>query len=286
MDALQVAGLTKTYRTFELGDVGFSLPAGFVMGLVGPNGAGKKTVMRLILNLAPRKGGVVTVFGHDAVAEEQAAKELIGFVFDEPRFHEDVSLQTVKTAHGRFYPSWDEGLFSQLADEFQLSLRGTYKKLSLGNRTKFALALALAHRPRLLIMDEPTAGLDPGFRRLLLNRLREFVAAGDRSVLSSTHITTDLDAIADYVTFIHRGRVAFTAGMDVIADSWAVVRGPDADVQRLAPASLLGTTQGAYSTEALTQHAPQLRASLPSTCVAEPASLEEIMYLLDREARR
>ena len=169
--ALQVSGLRKTFKGFSLKDVSFELPQGYVMGLVGPNGAGKTTIIKLIMNLLAPEAGEVKVMGMDNRRQEAEAKAKIGFVYDVMPFYADVSLRDTKRAIAPFYERWNDRLFQELSATFDLPLKKKVKKLSQGMRTKFALALALSHEAELLILDEPTTGLDPVFRRELLHGL-------------------------------------------------------------------------------------------------------------------
>jgi ABC-2 type transport system ATP-binding protein len=282
---LQVEGLRKMYPGFSLVDVSFALPKGYIMGLIGPNGAGKTTVIKAIMGLIRPEGGRIRVLGGDAIGEGAKVRARIGYVCDEPRYHEDVSLRDTARAYGAFYPTWDGELFASLAAEFDLPLQKTFKKLSMGMRIKFALAMAFAHRPDLLVMDEPTSGLDPVFRRGLLGRLRTFISEGERSVLLSTHITSDLEDIADTVTFINDGRVVFSEDMETLRENWAVVRGGDELLGDVLRPFLSTPRRRKHGVEALTSRAGQVRASATGTCVVERATLEDIMYFIKKEGR-
>jgi len=163
--ALDIDGVSKQYTGFCLDGVSFKLPRGYIMGLIGPNGAGKTTLVKLILNLVRRDGGPIRVFGLDNLAGEAELKARLGFVPDEPRFHEDVTLSALKTVTAPFYPKWSEERFQVLASAFELQLDKKFKTLSHGTKTRFALALALSHGAELVLLDEPTSGLDPVFRR-------------------------------------------------------------------------------------------------------------------------
>jgi len=283
--AIDVTGLCKRYKGFALQDVTFSLPRGYVMGLVGPYGAGKTTIIKLLMNLIRRDAGDIRVFGLDARAREADVKARIGFVYDEPRFYDDVTLDTLRRAIAPFYPRWDDALFRQLADEFELPLRKKVKTLSLGMRTKFALALALAHDAELLILDEPTAGLDPVFRRELLLRLSALRQDERRSILFSTHITTDLDHIADYVTFVRDGAVELTATRDDLRERWGIVRSDERSLTALDPALRRGVRRHAYGLDVLTPDAAAARRALGAGAVVDQASLDDIVVMLGREDR-
>ena len=282
--ALEITGLRKSYnKGFSLKDVSFSLPRGYVMGLVGPNGAGKTTIIKLIMNLVRREAGDIRVFGLDNRRDEAAVKARIGFVYDEPRYFEDVRLEDMRRAIAPFYPRWDEALFRQLAAEFELPLRKTIKTLSLGMRTKFAVALALAHDAELLLLDEPTAGLDPVFRRELLARFSALREDGRRSILFSTHITTDLERIADYIVFLRDGAVALVASRDELLDSWGVVRGDLHILADLDPSLRRGVRRHAFGVDVLTPDAAAVRRRLGDAVAVDRASLEDIVVMLDQE---
>jgi len=222
-NALEIEGVCKNYQDFALREVAFRLPRGYIMGLIGPNGSGKTTLIKLILNLIRRDGGSIRVFGLDNLAHEAEIKSHIGFVPDEPRLHEDVTLENLKSATAPLYPDWDEHRFRALASEFGLPLRKKFKAVSHGTRTRFMLAQALCHGAELVLLDEPTTGLDPVFRRTLLDMLAGVLQDERVAILYSTHITSDLERAADFVTFLRNGRVVFSSPKDEVIGSWGVV---------------------------------------------------------------
>ncbi len=281
-NALELHNVCKTYKGFTLQDISFSLPKGYIMGLVGPNGAGKTTIIKLIMNLIRRDAGSIAVFGKSNIDEEAYAKSRIGFVYDEPTFCEDVKLRDLKSAYCLFYEQWDEGQFQSLAQDFELPLQKKYKTLSQGMKIKFALALALSHGADLIVMDEPTAGLDPVFRRKLLDRLTAVLQNEGKSILFSTHITSDLDRIADYVTFIRDGKIVFSTTKDALRDGWAIVRGGPEILNNGSKHLLRGYRQGRFGVEALVCDIKQARRTLPDDVVVERATLEDIMYFMTK----
>lgn len=281
-NAIEILGLRKAYKRFALDDVTFNVPQGYVMGLIGPNGAGKTTVIKLIMNLIRRNAGEVRVFGLDNLRHEREVKARIGFVYDVPRFPEDLRLGQIASALAPFYPKWDGGRFLALLDEFELSSRTVIKKLSHGMKMKFALALALAHDADLILMDEPTAGLDPVFRFELLEKLRAFIQDERKTVLFSSHITSDLERVADFITFIHKGRIVFSAGKDAILESWGVVRASDGSVRPDDIPGLRGYKQSEFSLEALTSDIAAARKRLGGSAACDKASLEDIMFFASR----
>ena len=224
-NALEIRGLGKAYPGFALKDVSFAVPRGYVMGLIGPNGAGKTTIIKLVMNLISRGAGDVEIFGLDSLAHEAEVKSRIGFVYDEPCFPHDATARDMGWAIGPFYPGWREERYRSLIGEFGVPESRKFKKLSQGMQMKLALALALSHDADLILMDEPTAGLDLGFRRELLDHLSAILEDERKSVLFSTHVTSDLERIADFVTFIRDGELVFTLPKDELRDEWGIVKG-------------------------------------------------------------
>jgi ABC-2 type transport system ATP-binding protein len=281
--ALELENVRKTYKGFALDGVSFRLPSGTIMGLVGPNGAGKTTVIKLILNLVRRQAGSIRVFGLDNLAREAEVKSRIGFVHETPRFVEDAPLKDLKAAVAPFYPGWDEKLCRSFLAEFGLDPALKFKKLSHGMKMKFQIALALSHRADLLLMDEPTAGLDPVFRRELLDRLSGILQDEGKAVLFSTHITTDLERTADWITLINRGRVVLSAAKDDIRETWGVVKGPNELLAGVPPPLLRGLRRTSLGFEGLTDDIPTARRTLGTGVVIDRASVEDILVFLSGE---
>jgi ABC-2 type transport system ATP-binding protein len=276
---LEVRGLEKRYGDFTLAEVSFSLPRGYVMGLVGPNGAGKTTTLKSILGLIRRDGGEIRVAGFDPQSDGAEARSRIGFVHDEPRMPRHLTLRRIARLISGFYPGWDDVAFRRFADLFELPLGKRFGALSRGTRTKFALALALCHGAELIVMDEPTAGLDPVFRRRLLDILLQALADARVSILFSTHITADLDRIADYVTLLQNGAVVFSSTKDEILDRWALVKGGLDLLDRLPAGMFRGIHRGPYGFEAITDDGACARARIGAAAVVERPRLEDIVLL-------
>ena len=280
--ALEVRGLSKDYGDFRLKDVSFTVPRGYICGLIGPNGAGKTTIIRLVLNLIRRDGGEVRAFGLDNVRDEVAFKSRVGFVHETPRFYEHLSLRRIRDTVAPFYPKWDDALFDRLLGDFDLPPGKRFSRLSRGMKTKFALAMALAHDADLLILDEPTSGLDPVFRRRLLEKLREVIQDEGKAVLFSTHITSDLERIADYITFILDGEIVFSSPREEVLDKWGVVKGGKELCEAGMKDLFRGIRKGEYGVQALTDDIPGVRRRLGRNAVIERASLEDIMFFLTK----
>ena len=276
-NVLEVQGLCKRYPGFALENVSFSLPHGYVMGLIGPNGAGKTTTLKTILGLLQPDWGEIRAFGLDATMNGKKVRSRIGFVHDDPRFYDHLRLAENAALVRRFYRTWDSAMFQRLAQSFGLPLKKRFGVLSRGNKTKFALALALSHRAELVIMDEPTSGLDPVFRRDLLDSLTDLLQDERTSILFSTHITSDLERIADYITLIQGGRVVFSAAKDEILESWALVKGGLDLLDQLPAGTFRGIRRGEFGFEALTDDAEAIREQLGESVVIDRASLDDVV---------
>lgn len=274
---LEVNHVTKTYPGFTLEDLSFSLDAGFIMGFIGPNGSGKTTTIKAIMNLIRIDRGEIKVFGQDHIQAEKTIKERIGFVYDENHFYEDLSILEMKRIIAPFYRQWDDGLFAKYVSRFELPLRKTIKSLSRGMQMKFSLALALSHQADFIIMDEPTAGLDPVFRSELLDILYDLMQEEKKGILFSTHITSDLDRIADYITFIHQGKLVFSDSKDVILDAYAVVKGGKNILNADNRSLFTGIRENQFGFEALTNGKDAVRKAFRDQVVLERAALEDIM---------
>lgn len=217
---LEVKGLSKKYFSFELKDVSFSLEAGFILGLTGRNGAGKTTLMKQLIHPETASGGGVIIGGIDAKNEPVRAKQEIGVLMEEQPFLMDVTLEMNGTLLGAFYERFDMEKFHAYLKRFELYPDRTYRNLSRGMRMKFQLAFALAHSPKLLLMDEATGGLDVVFRREFYYMLQEAVEQEMVSVIISTHVTEDLDKVADYVAFMENGRMKFYESKEELCEMY------------------------------------------------------------------
>ncbi len=281
-NVLEIKNVGKDYGDFRLKNVSFTLPQGYIMGLIGPNGAGKTTITKLILNLIAKDGGEIRVFGGDHIVDEVAVKSRIGFVHDTPYFYEQLTLKNVKSTVAPFYKTWDDQLFFRLLREFDLPPRKPLRALSRGMKMKFALAVALSHHADFIILDEPTSGLDPVFRRELLARLSALIQDEKKSVLFSTHITSDLERIADYITFINNGEIVFSAAKDEVLENWAVVKGGHELLNQDTLDFFKGIRKREFGFEALTSDAAEARRRFAKNAVIEKASLEDIMFYMTR----
>lgn len=275
---LKIEGLNKEFKNFQLRDVSFELKKGYIMGFVGPNGSGKTTTIKLIMNLLKKDSGTIEVFGKDHIKFEREIKNRIGFVYDESYFYEDLSLKAMKDIIAPFYTSWDENLYKKYIKDFSLDENMKIKKLSKGMKMKFALSIALSHHADLIIMDEPTSGLDPIFRREILDILYSIIQDENKSIFFSTHITTDLEKIADYITFIDEGRIVFSKEKDLLLESYGLVKGGNRDLSAQLKKKLLGLRKTSVGFEGLTKDKTAIKDLLGERVLIERPSIEDIMF--------
>ncbi len=224
-DYLKVKNLSKSFDSFQLHNITFTLPKGYIMGLIGPNGSGKTTTIKLILNMLKRNGGEIKIMGLDNIADEQKAKAELGVVFDANYFSDDWQVTQVEKSISVFYPNWNPERFAQMLQKFHIAPTKKVKELSKGMQMKLMLACAFSYDAKLLILDEPTSGLDPVSRDELLQILSEYIEDGEHSVLFSTHITGDLERAADYITYISYGELFFSGSKDEFVDMFRIVKG-------------------------------------------------------------
>ncbi|MDR0381276.1 MAG: ABC transporter ATP-binding protein, partial [Oscillospiraceae bacterium] len=227
---LEVSGLNKRYAAFALKDVSFSIPRGYIMGFVGPNGAGKTTAIKAVLNIIRLDAGSIKLFGEETGADAHTQNERIGVVMDAPFYVDDWTARDVERALSPFYPNWNGAAYYDCLRRFGIDAGKKIKELSRGMKVKAQIAAALCHSAELLILDEPTSGLDPVARDEICDVLREFVADESGGVLFSTHVTTDLEKIADYITFILDGRVVFTGAKDDLLEKYVRVTGAPEEI--------------------------------------------------------
>lgn len=280
---LEVSNLTKTYDTFTLDHISFSLPAGSIMGFIGENGAGKTTTIKGILGLIQKKEGTVRLFGKEyAKATECELKEQLGIVFDECRFSEMLSAAQVGKIMASIYKNWDSRLYSHYLDSFSLSEKKRIKEYSRGMKMKLSIAAALSHHPRLLLLDEPTSGLDPVVRTEILDVFLDYIQDEKNSILLSSHITGDLEKICDYITFIHQGKLVFSNEKDFLMEQYGVLKCGKQDIASLEPSLICGKRTAGFGCEVLVNDRAKASALYPKLFI-EPASLENIMLYYGKE---
>jgi ABC-2 type transport system ATP-binding protein len=285
-ELLAVEQVRKAWDVPALEDVSFRLPPGHIMGIAGPNGSGKTTLIRLILGLARADAGTIRILGDDVEAAGGAIRSRIGFVLDRPIAYEYLTVARLGRLVAGFYPSWDEAEFERLLDEFELPRRRRASALSRGMRVKLALALALSHHAELLVLDEPTTGLDPVFRRELLARLSALISNGRTSVLFSTQILTDLERVADFAIFLRQGKVLFSGPKDDLLDRWTVVRGGPEMAAVAGVNSVRGIRRSRMGFEVLFDDIDDARRHCDDSAVLDRPTLDDVFLLLgSREDR-
>jgi len=279
-NVIEVRGLRKSYGSFTLNDVAFDLPRGYVMGFIGPNGAGKTTTIKLILNVVKGESGSVRLFGRDGAA---AQNESVGVVMDTPLYVDDWTVDDVEKAVSPFYAEWDKRKFAGLAKQFGLDRKKKVKELSRGMKAKLQIAVALSHNATLLMLDEPTSGLDPVARDEIGDLLHEFISDENKSVLFSTHITSDLEKIADYITFILNGNIVFTGTKDALLGKYARATGGLSDIGNEQKKAIIGYREHGTGFEGMVEISDIKK--LPSSVLTEEISLEEIIIFMNKGAQ-
>lgn len=248
--ALEISGLSKTFDGFSLSNISFKVEKGSIMGFIGENGAGKTTTIKLILNAFERDNGEIKVFGLDNIEHEREIKQRIGYAADEDCLCMNSTLNSHAKAYSKIFKDWDDKLFQEYTKLWNLPLKKKLSEFSKGMKMKAMLSLALAKKPELLLLDEPAAGLDPVARIELLDVLRDFVADGEHSVLISSHITSDLDKAADFVTLIIDGEIAESSPLDLLEEKYALISGSVDDL-RGKEHELVGIRKGEMTFDAL-----------------------------------
>ncbi len=278
---LEVRGLNKRYDQFALKNVAFNEPEGYIMGFVGPNGAGKTTTIKSILNMVGYESGEIRVLGMDAKADAMAINERIGVVMDTPFYVNEWRVRDVERALSPFYQSWSAEKFASMLKQFRLDPMKRVKELSRGMKLKLMLAAAFSHDARLLILDEPTSGLDPVARDELADILREFMLDETKGVLFSTHITSDLDKLADYITFIRDGEIVYTGLKDSLMEGFALVKGGPSDISLAQKRLIIGIREHSAGFEGMIR--TEDTDKLPGTLSFEPVTLDEIIVFMNKE---
>ncbi len=281
MNILEIKDLCKTYDSFALKDVSFSLPRGYIMGFVGQNGSGKTTTIRSILGMAKPDSGRISVFGLDAETDSIVIKERLGVVFDSLYLAEHLNIRQIEQQLKPFYKNWDSKEFFRRIEDFDLPDNKRIGDFSKGMKMKLMIAVALSHKAELMILDEPTSGLDPVARDELLDILGEYIEDENRGVLFSTHITADVERIADYVTILHNGKVWYTGTKDDLTESYAVLKGDEKELPDAVKPKLIGFHNYRNGFEALIR--TDDLAGLPTSLEYEKASIDEILVYIAKE---
>ncbi len=281
---MEITGVTKCFQGFSLRDVTFTLPKGYICGLMGRNGAGKTTLLRLAAGLYRPDVGEIRIDGESLEGGEKSCLEKTGVVFNEPVFPGNMTPRQCGEVFGSRYSGYDAGLLDRNLSRFALPANVPVGKLSKGDGLKFQFAFALSHHPRLLLLDEPTGSFDPDFRREFLRMVTEFVSDGEHSIVLATHILEDLEQIADYIVYLEKGSAVFAGERTKLEDSYRLVQGENYKLKLLKGERVIGAEYGAHTGKALVRHKP--RYVYDSEVEVSAPSLADWMYFMEKRDRK
>ena len=279
MNALEIENLTKVFPGFRLGEISFALPSGCIMGLIGENGAGKSTTIKLILGMLRKDGGSIRILGRDNEENIAQIKEDVGVVLDEAGFPDCLTPKQIGKVMGRTFKRWDEGAYKAYLARFDLPENKPFKALSRGMKMKLSIAVALSHGSKLLLLDEPTSGLDPVARDEVVTILNEFTRDEDHSVLISSHIVSDLEKLCDYVAFLHRGKLLLWEEKDRLLGEYGILHCTASELACLSQGAVTHKKETPYGVEALVK-----RSAVPAGMGVSPVSIEELFVYMAKEA--
>lgn len=284
--SLTLNDVSKQYKAngFLLDHISFAVPQGSIMGLVGENGAGKTTAIDCILNTLIRDTGTITLLGQEMSDSDTAIRQEIGVVYDGTNFPGYLNAKQLANIMRDLYHNWDDALFKHYLCDFHLTMNQKLKTYSKGMLLKLAVAAALSHHPKLLILDEATSGLDPVIRDEMLDLFLDFVGTEDHSILLSSHITSDLEKAADYITFIHQGRIILTASKDDLIYNYAVMRCKASQFQALVPSDVIAYRKRDYQIDVLIANAKEAKKKYKDI-VIDHVSIDEILLMLVKGER-
>jgi len=277
-NAITVSNLTKKYKEFLLDGISFSVPNGYICGFIGQNGAGKTTTMKLMLGMVIKDSGNIEI--HNKSDDDVSVKDDLGVLFDQPYFQEDWTPIDIEKAMHPFYSKWDSELYHRYLDKFSLNPEQKFKTLSRGIKMKLGMAVALSHSAKLLLLDEPTSGLDPVMRDEILDILRDYMVEEDRSVFFSTHITSDLEKSADYIVYIHEGKILYSGLKDDLIDKYCLIKGGNDDLPEAKQDTIIGLRKHIGGFEGMIEVAEV--GGFPAGVITETASLDDIMVHMSR----
>ena len=274
---IEIQGLCKRYKDFTLDHIDLTVPAGQIVGLIGENGAGKTTTLKALLGVIRSDEGTVRLLGGDP--EDPDIRSQVGVVFEDSYFYGGLCARQIGRIMSGIHPTWDGTLFRDYCRRFELEENKPVKDFSRGMRMKMSLATALAHRPKLLVMDEATSGLDPVVRGEMLDLFLEFIQDEGHAILMSSHITADLERIADQIAYIHKGRLLFQQDKDLLLEDMAILRCSASEIDSLPKNLVVARRGGAYGSAALVRHPQNVRRLLPGA-VLDRADIDEIMQFI------
>ena len=281
MNAIEIKNLCKTYPGFSLDHVNLTLPCGCIMGLVGENGAGKSTTIRLILDMIARDSGTITLLGKDNRENIRLLKEDIGVVLDEVGIPACLNPKQVGKIMANTFRNWEQAVYDSLLEKLAVPPEKPFKDFSKGMKMKLGIAIALSHRPKLLILDEATSGLDPVVRDEVLDLFSEFTREENHAVLISSHIVSDLEKICDYIAFLHNGRLLLCEEKDALKEKYGILRCSREQLSALPPEAVIGRKETAYGVEAIAA-----RDAVPAGLSLSPIDIEELFIFMVKGANQ
>lgn len=275
MNALEIKNLTKTYSDFRLNNLNLTLPSGCIMGLIGENGAGKSTTIKLILDIIHRDSGSITILGRDNRENISLTKEEVGVVMDEVGFPECLTAKQVAKIMKHTYKNWDDAAYGKYLKDFSLPMNKEFADFSRGMKMKLGIAVAMSHHPKLLLLDEATGGLDPVVRDEVVDMLGDFTREESHSILMSSHIVSDLEKLCDYIAFLHKGELLLCEEKDVLLERYGVLHCTAEELRELDRAAVKGKRENAYGVEAMVE-----RAAVPAGMSVSPIGIEELFIFM------
>lgn len=279
MNAIEIKGLCKNYGRFRLSDIDLTLPCGCIMGLIGENGAGKSTTIRLLLDIIKKDFGEIRVFGKEMTADATDIKNDIGVVLDEPCFPELFKASNINSIMKNIYKNWNEETFFSLLKRFDIDEKKRFKALSKGMKMKMSIAVALSHNAKLLILDEPTSGLDPVIRDEIVEIFYEFTRNPMNSILISSHIVSDLEKLCDYIAFLHKGRLILCDEKDRLLEKYCVIHCSADELSRIPDEDIMHKKESPYGVEAIVER------DAANGFETNPVGIEELFVAVIKEAK-
>lgn len=282
MNAIEINNLRKDFDNFSLRIEDLKIPKGFVTGFIGPNGSGKTTTIKLILSMLKKDSGSVKLFNQEYEGDDLSLKEHIGYVGEFNGYLQESKLSRIKKSLCLFYKNWDEKLYNRYMKEFELDENKIYKELSKGQQKKFEIVMTLSHRPKIIIMDEPTANLDPLVRNEVLEMLQERIEEDNATVFFSTHITSDLDKIGDYLVFIYKGKIFLADDKDSILQNHIIVKGNNELLQKETKDIFISVNKNSFGFEGLVKNKEKAYELFGEEAVYDKPNLEDILTYYTR----
>ncbi len=280
MNALEIKNLTKAYPGFTLDNLNLTLPSGCIMGLIGENGAGKSTTIKLILDMIHKDSGSIIILGKDNTDSIELTKEDIGVVMDEVGIPECLTVKQVGNVMKNTFRNWDDAEYARLAQKLALPDKKQFKEFSRGMKMKLGIAIALSHKAKLLILDEATSGLDPVVRDEVVEMFSDFTRDENHSILISSHIVSDLEKLCDYVAFLHKGKLLLCEEKDQLLAEYGLIHCTAEEIQNLPAEAIKYKKENPYGIEAMV-----LRSAVPANFNVSPISIEELFVFMVKEAR-